>query len=321
VANLIKKIQNTIFEYNLFQRGDKIILGVSGGPDSVCLLDVFFQLKDKYDLEIIIAHVNYGLRGRDSDKDEELVRELAEKYKLEVEVLNVQNIQELSSWKPTEDNFRNIRYEFFERIRKEHKFDLIAVAHNQNDQVETILARLIRGSGLGGLRAMQFKNNRIIRPLLSTRRDEIINYLKQHKIFYRIDKTNLESVYLRNKIRNKLIPYLEKNFNPNLKKTLFDASLAISEDYAVIASVVEKAYRKNKDLSVSGLMKLPAAIQKRVLREAILKVKSDLKDIEAAHIREIGKVIKSTKGKSQVVLFQGLKITRKGDKLTISRNT
>ncbi|MFA6047449.1 MAG: tRNA lysidine(34) synthetase TilS [Parcubacteria group bacterium] len=312
MKSLVKKVQNTIFQHKIFERGSKIILAVSGGPDSTCILDIFSKLQKKYDLELIIAHVNYGLRGKDSDKDEKFVRDLAKKYGLKIKILKPGFRKT-----PSEKELRDIRYDFFEKVRSENNFDLIAVAHNQDDQVETYLMRIIRGAGLQGLSAMQYKNEKVIRPLLNIPRAEIEKYLKENKLKYRIDKTNLESKYLRNKIRNKLIPYLEKNFNPQIKKTIFSSIETIAEDLEYISQVSDRAYAKNKELSVKKILDLPPAIQKRVILRAISDKKSGLKDIESAHIKELIKIIASNKNKRQVVLFKGLKVTRQGDKLKI----
>ncbi|MCX6761527.1 MAG: tRNA lysidine(34) synthetase TilS [Candidatus Moranbacteria bacterium] len=314
MPNLIKKIQNYIFANSLFGHGAKIVLGVSGGPDSTCLLSVFFKLQKKYGLELSIAHVNYHLRGYDSDQDEHFVEKLAEKYKLSLDILDAK----IESGNKSEEKLRDVRYAFLEEVRKENKFDFIAVAHNCDDQAETVLMRLIRGTGLAGLSAMNAKNGKIIRPLLDTTRKEIIDYLKSNKLNYRIDKTNRESIYLRNKIRNKLIPYLEKNFNPNVKLVLAKSAKTFSEDYAVIEDATEKAWLENKKLSAKKILALPVAIQKRVLQRALAEKKSESIQENFNQIEEILKALKSTKNKNQVVSGAGLKMTRRGDKLTLS---
>jgi tRNA(Ile)-lysidine synthase len=313
--NLIKTIQNTIFQNNLLEKNYKIVVGVSGGPDSVCLLDVLTKLQKKYFLELIIAHVNYGLRGSDSNRDEKFVRGLAEKYDLEIAVLKPQ----IKAKNNLENALRDIRYDFFEKVRKENGFDSIAVAHNLNDQVETFLMRLIRGSGLSGLAGMKFQNGKIIRPLLATSRKEILEYLKKNNLKYRIDKTNSQDLFLRNKIRNKLIPYLENEFNPNISETLFLAAESVGEDYDFILNSTNK-YKNKKSFSISEVAKLHPAIQKALIRQAIAEIKKNLKNISSAHIEEVLKIIQSTKNKKQVVLFEGLKIMRSGDRLTISLN-
>jgi len=320
MSNLIKKVQNTIFQNNLFNREAKIILAVSGGPDSVCLLDIFSRLQKKYSLELLIAHVNYNLRDKDSIKDEKFVQDLATKYNLEIFALDVetQNFTSLHAKKNISENYlRNIRYDFFEKLREDCNFDCIAVAHNADDQVETFLMRIIRGSGMSGLTAMKFKNEKIIRPLLSTSRKEILEYLETNKLKYRTDTTNSQNLYLRNKIRNKLIPSLEKDFNPKIKETIFNSLISISQD----SEYLEKTALKNsKGLEIKKLEKLHPAILRRVLRNNLKNMKGDLKNISTNNIEEIIKIIKSTKNKTQHVILPGLKITKKSDKLEISCN-
>jgi tRNA(Ile)-lysidine synthase len=313
MSNLIKKIQNSIFENTLFEQKAKIILGVSGGPDSTCLLSVFCKLQKKYALELIVAHINYGLRGTDSEKDEQFVQKLAKKYNLTLTIFKPKIEKENKS----EEALRDIRYAFFEKMRREKQFDLIAVAHNADDQAETVLMRLLRGTGLAGLSAMQAKNNKIIRPLLETTRKEILIYLKTEKLKYRIDKTNRQNVYLRNKIRNKLMPYLKKNFNPSLKQVLSRSAKSFEEDYSVIENITEKAWEENKTLSVKKLLSLPIAIQKRVLQKALAQKNPQLVRQGFTQSEEILKALKSTKNKNQVVKLTGLKMTRYGDRIII----
>jgi len=329
MPNLIKKFQNISHRHNLWQKNSKIVLGVSGGPDSVCLLDIFSKLQKKYTLELIIAHVNYGLRGKDSAKDEKFVRNLAGKYNLKIFVLKP--AIKLKS----ENTLRDIRYTFFEKIRKANNFDSIAVAHNADDQVETFLMRIIRGAGLAGLSAMKFKNihpvksakggpaprefdrGAIIRPMLGIWRQEILHYLdetdKTDKT-YRIDRTNKTDLFFRNQIRNRLIPQLEK-FNPGIKQTIFYATCSIAEDNDFLEKSAQKFY---KVASAKKILSLHPALQRRLILKKIAVVQGNLKDISAANIEEIIKILKSTKNKSQIVVFKGLKLTRRGDRVIIS---
>ena len=272
--NLIKKIQENIFRYELFERGAKIVVGVSGGPDSVCLLDVLHKLKKKYDLEIIIAHVNYGLRGKDSEKDEALVKKIAEKYSLPIEILKVRKVGKSEKSESRKRSLRKIRYDFFEKLRKKYKASSIAVGHNLNDQAETVLMRIIRGTGLRGIGAIKFKNNNIIRPLLNIPRKEIVAYLRKNKITYRIDKTNLGTDFTRNKIRNKLLPYLEKKFNPNIQETLYKFSESAAEDYDFMRRFAKEWLTANKNPTVSALNGLHPSSRREVLRHTIERSKS-----------------------------------------------
>lgn len=313
MKNLIKTIQNTAFQDQLFAKNSKILVAVSGGPDSTCLLDVFSKLQKKYDLELSIAHVNYHLRGHDSDRDEEFVKKLAEKYKLSLDILDA----EIGEKDRSEEKLRSVRYDFFEKVREGNKFELIAVAHNADDQAETVLMRLIRGTGLNGLSAMSAKNRKIIRPLLEISRQEIVAYLKENKLKYRIDKTNKQSIYLRNKIRNELIPYLEKNFNPKIREVLAKSAKTFAEDYVVIEGITEKAWKKNQLLSAKKVLALPVAIQKRVLQKALNQKMVTNTPENFTQCEEILKALRSTKGKNQIVKSGRLKMIRYGDKIVI----
>ncbi len=320
IRNFIKKIQENIFRHQLFPCGARIVVGISGGPDSACLLDVLYKLKKKYDLEIIAAHVNYKLREKDSDKDEELVRILAKKYSLSIEIKKMSAVSCQLSAVKSEDSLRAIRYNFFKTVCKKNKADYIAVGHNLNDQAETVLLRILRGTGLRGLSAIKFRNNNIIRPLLNIPRKEILEYLRKKKVPYRIDKTNLEADFTRNKIRNELLPQLSKGYNPNIQEVLYKLSQSVADDYDFLNRYAKEWLAMKKDLQVSELNNLHPAIQREVLRLMIEKHNPNLREIESAHIEEVLKIIKSGKGKRQVVKFKRLKIERKGDKLVIRKH-
>jgi tRNA(Ile)-lysidine synthase len=321
MKNLVKTIQDFAFQKDLWEKGSKIVLGVSGGPDSVCLLDIFAKLAPKHGFQLHIAHVNYGLRGKDSKKDELFVRNLGEKYGIEASVLKSQK----SLYKGNlEESLRQIRYDFFEKTRAKLDFDLIAVAHNRDDQAETVLMRVIRGSGLQGLAAMRAKNGNIIRPLLQISRMDILVYAKQNKLDYRVDKSNADTKFMRNKIRHKLIPYLEKNFNPSIKKTMAKWSIAVADDYAFInesAERFDKSICKNRcnHFSAKAFSFLSVSIQRQVLRNVLKKTNSSLLDAENGQIEEMIKVIRSTKSKNQKASIGGLNISKKGDKVILSR--
>ncbi|HOW60534.1 MAG TPA: tRNA lysidine(34) synthetase TilS [Candidatus Moranbacteria bacterium] len=315
MSNLIKNIQNFAFQNNLWEKGAKIVLGVSGGPDSVCLLDIFNKLSKKYDFELHIVHVNYNLRGKDSKKDELFVKDLAKKYKIAIDALSSKKKNKGN----LENNLRKIRYDYLEQIRKKLKFDIIAVAHNQDDQAETVLMRIIRGTGLNGLSAMKAKNGKIIRPLLGISRKEILGYLKKNKLKYRIDKSNSDTKFTRNAVRHKLIPFLEKKFNSSIKKTLSHWSFSVADDYEFINKNTEdfmnNIHKSNYvKFSAKNFLKLHSAIQRQTLRNIFQELKI-IADVDNQQIEEISKIIRSTKNKSQKSLIGGLSILKKGDKV------
>jgi tRNA(Ile)-lysidine synthase len=317
---LIKTIQNFAFQNNLWKKNSKIVLGISGGPDSVCLLDVLAVLSKKYNFKLYIVHINYNLRGKDSQQDELLVRKLAKKYDIKVSVFSPEKSEYTEN---LENSLREIRYEYFEKIRQNLGFDVIAVAHNQDDQAETVLMRIIRGSGLNGLSAMRAKTGKIIRPLLKTSRKEILAYIKQNKYVYRVDKSNADTKLIRNKIRHRLLPYLEKNFNPAIKKTLSEWSISVADDYAFISENSRKknigTYQKEKYcFKVKLFLKQESAIQRQILRNIFGVLKKNMIDIDNKQIEELIKIIKSRKNKNQKAVVGGLNILKKGDKVIIN---
>lgn len=294
------------------------MVGVSGGPDSVCLLDILYKLINKYDLRVVVAHVNYGLRGKDSEKDEKLTKDLSKKYSLPIEVKYVTRYALCVS--RSEEHLRQIRYDFFEKVRAKHRAGVIAVGHNLNDQAETVMMRILRGAGLRGLGAIKFKNKNIIRPLLNIPRKEILAHLRRNKLPCRIDRTNLALDFTRNKIRNKLLPHLEKEFNPNIQGVLYTLSQSVSDDYDFISRDARQWIKRNKKISLKKFLKLHPSLQKEILRQKIEEIIPALKEIESAHIDEILKIVKSTKNKRQKINLKSLKIERIGDRLIVEKN-
>ena len=214
------KVIETIKKYGLIQAKDKIVLGVSGGPDSITMLDILRQIQEEFDFEIVVAHINHMIR-KEAIQDEEYVKKYCEKNSIEffvkrIDVMSVANNRKIG----TEEAGRFVRYEFFDEILKQTESNKIAIAHNKNDKVETIIMHLLRGSGLSGLKGIEPIRENVIRPLIECERKEIEKYCDENRLEPRIDKTNFENDYTRNKIRNIVIPYIEKELNPNIIETI-----------------------------------------------------------------------------------------------------
>lgn len=315
----IKRIQNTAEKYALWQDGDTFIIGVSGGADSLCLLDVLFLLSQKHTFTLHVAHVNYHLRKTASDRDEALVRQIAKTYHLPCSVLSHKQAPKNTS----EEKLRDIRYAFFEQLRQKTGSQHIVVAHNQDDQAETLLLRLLRGAGLSGLSAMRAKNNALIRPLIETSRKDILSYLEARGISYRVDGSNTNPSFLRNRIRHTLIPLLEKNFQPQIRKLLAETAGLLADDYALLEKIAADASIKKSDLpleySRALLISLPEALLRRELR-ALIRPLLGGKNPNKNLINELIKALKSEKNKAQTVTFKGLKFVRKGDRVRLLHN-
>lgn len=218
---MLKKFGDFIKEEKLIEKNDKILIALSGGPDSVVLSKLLLEIKEKFSLTIGLCHINHCLRGEESDGDEKFCEEFGEKHELNFYSLKADIVKYSKENKVgLEEAGREIRYEFFYKIAEKNGYNKIALAHNLDDNVETFLFRLMRGTGLNGLKGIPVKRGKIIRPLLNSKKTEILDYLKEIKEKYRIDDSNNESIYTRNKIRLELIPFIEKEFNPKFKDNL-----------------------------------------------------------------------------------------------------
>ncbi len=290
------KVLSTIKDYNLIGENDNIVVGVSGGPDSMALLYVLLEIKDLINFNIYIAHVNHGVRGEDAKADQLFVEGMAKKLGLPCYTKNV-NMVEYGKQKgiSSEEAGRELRYGFFREILELVGGGKIAVAHNMNDQAETLIMRFLRGTGIDGLKGMDFVIKDIIRPILGISRKEIELYIKEKEIETVLDKTNLEPIYSRNKVRLELIPYVEENFNPNIVNTLWRTSRISSIDSEFLEEFSKLRYNiivKNQDkrsiiLDGRKLLEEHRSIQQRIIRLAILKINDSLQGITEVQISSV----------------------------------
>jgi len=266
---LVAKVEATIHKHHLINSGDRILVSVSGGPDSVALLSILQELKDEFQWNLEVAHINHKLRGKESDKDLEFVKKLTAKYGLQFHSTTVNTKRFAKDKKLSlEDAARQIRYNFFEKTAQKIKADKIALGHTQNDQAETILMRLFRGAGTLGLSGIPIKRGKFVRPLLEVSREEILKYLKQNKLSYRIDKSNLTAQFLRNRIRAKLLPWLKKEINPEIISTLNRTATILNEIEQFLDKETKKIFEK---LAQTGKNKILINRQKFSNLENIFK--------------------------------------------------
>lgn len=271
---ILDKIEKAIIKYGMIAPGDGIVVGLSGGPDSVCLFHALCSLKRKLQIgDITAVHINHSMRGEESDGDEAYARGLAESmgaefisFKYDVPAIAA------ASGEGTEEAGRRLRYCAFERIRRKRGAARIAVAHNMNDQAETVMMRIMRGTGLRGLSGIDHvrADGIVIRPLLDIERSEIETYCAENGLAPHIDSTNKQDIYTRNKIRLNLLPAMQRDFNPNIMEALVRLSEQAREDEDFIMSAAEKFTEgrwdeKAMSLELDGFSELHSAAAKRVI--------------------------------------------------------
>lgn len=324
--NLIK---NNIIEKNLINSGDNILIALSGGPDSVFLFHNLRKLRETLSFNLYASHINHMYRGEDAIHDEEFVKALCDKYGIKLFVKRKNASEYARELKCTEEEAgRILRYGFFKENLYEIGGGKVAVAHNLNDQAETVLQRIIRGTGIDGLSAMSFKKDRLIRPMLNVSRDEIMNYLHANNYEYCIDITNAQDIYGRNKIRLNLIPYLEKNFNPNIQNSLYRMSETMERDKKIIEKYVElkfaevmkekSGHRIIMDLKMLKSMDIGEA--GRVIRRGIEELKGNTVNIEMKHVDYAINLISTGKTGKKIDLTDGFTAAISYDNFIINKN-
>lgn len=324
---LEQRVLETIKKYELIENGNTIVIGVSGGPDSMALLNIFYQLKQskKIECKIIVAHVNHGIRI-EAEEETEYVEHFCKSREI-VCITKRENVEELAKIQKigTEEAGRKLRYAFFEEVAKEVKANKIATAHNANDNAETILMNIMRGTGTSGLKGIEMKREeRYIRPLLECTRKEIEEYCKENNLQPREDKTNKENIYTRNKIRNELIPYIQREFNPNIITSLNRLATLAKEENEYLNQQVEKVYQEiviqeylgNEYLEGNHAILLDLkkfntqeiVIKNRLVRYTINRLRKNSQNIEKIHITDIVKLCQNNIGNKFLLPNKNIKV-------------
>ncbi|MFP4531371.1 MAG: tRNA lysidine(34) synthetase TilS [Desulfobacterales bacterium] len=305
---------------------DKVLIGVSGGPDSICLWHALMALADQLNIRIGVAHLNHGLRGPASDEDAGFVRETAKHYNTPFFYQKV-NIRDLANKykRSLEEAGRMARYDFFQETAAAHGFDKIALGHHRDDNAEQVLMNVLRGAGLDGLAGIPPARDQIIRPLIRVCRQDILAYLAENRVAYVTDQTNADPLFLRNKIRHHLMPYLKKEFNPNLPDSLNRLSkICRSEtdwlkELAIQALNQASIYQDKTELalSISSLKGGHRAHLRRMMRAGIKTVKGDLRRIRMAQIDAAVDLIYNASEMAWSDLSDRIRVEKKGDQLII----
>lgn len=298
MENFVVKIKKTLAENRMILPGDKIVMAVSGGSDSVAMAHALYELRDELGLKIFIGHLNHSARGKESDDDARFVEGVGKSLGIETFVLKVDIEIERKKLKTSfQEAARIIRHQFLESLLSDIGGNKIALGHHIDDQVETVLVNLLRGSGLKGLGGMAPVRGPYIRPLSECYRHEVVAYLKARQLKFREDVSNTKKDYLRNRLRLDLIPLLEKDYNVNLKQSIYDMAGIIRAEDQYISGLVEGYFEQifrtmdsdaeGVEVKIAELKMYPLPVQRRLIRQAIQKVKGSLRKISASHVQDV----------------------------------
>ncbi len=327
--DFVHQVESFLLHNEIPLKGKKFLLGVSGGSDSVAMLLAFYYLRNKYDLKLLVSHINYKLRGEESDADCELLRKICFEKNILLEV------KEIDGAGQSEKGLRDIRFAEFARIAERDKIKNLCLAHNKNDQVETVLFNIVRGSGVSGAagikKCIHLNSNLLLsHPLLNMERKQITEFLTDQNVQWAEDRTNAEPVYSRNKIRLELLPWLRDNLNNNVLNNIFEFSSILNENHLFWQEQVKSKMNrlKNKGESEQGLHCFPISKLKKespLLRYYLYKEYHEEftgkpEGFYRQHFNEIEKILKSN-GSVSISLFEGkMSVIKEYDNLFFSEH-
>jgi tRNA(Ile)-lysidine synthase len=327
MTHFLKNIEQGLKD--LISTGDKVLVGVSGGADSIALLHILHKFSHIQNYSLIVSHINHMARGKDSDADAGFVESVADKLKLPFYLKKIDvGIERLKLKTSFQDAARIIRYQFFEETLQSVGGGRIALGHTADDQVETILINIVRGTGLKGLAGIPQVRDCIIRPFLDIYRKDLEIYLKENDISFREDSSNLDKKYLRNRIRHDLIPHLE-TYNPGIKKCLQEMSGIAREDDSLLSQMTRDIFKQkfgkdNEKYIVWGIedfQSYPIALRQRLAREIFCHVTGDMQEIRAHHVKQIINLFNYPKAGKVINIPRGVTVTCRYDSVLFSKIT
>jgi len=324
---MLDKVRNTIKTFGMLNSGDTVVIGVSGGVDSVVLLYMLVKLSEEYKLSVIAAHLNHGLRGKESDRDEAFVKKLAKKLGVKFTGKRTDINSLLKKGDSLQDIAREVRYAFFEEVANRYTADKIATGHNLDDQAETMIIRFLRGAGLNGLSGILPKRGKYIRPLLDVSRKEIEEYADKNKLNFVKDSSNKSTKYLRNHIRLKLMPVLE-HYNPRLKNDMARLAHIIAKDEEYLEDKAKDSYKncvKERGTSalsfyLKKLIGLHDAIKARIFFIAVEKLLGSSKGFYSYHVQDFLKSLTNNAPNVSINLPHNLTLYKEYDVVSIEQS-
>lgn len=322
-----KKVMSFIKEQELIASGDRILVGLSGGADSVCLLTVLLHLAEELSVTLGAFHVNHGIRGEEADRDEAFSAKLCKEFGIPFFAIKENVPEKAKEWQiGTEEAGRRVRYEAADRIAREYNYHKIALAHHRNDVAETLLFHLFRGSSVAGLSSIPAKRGNVIRPLLCCEREEIEAYLTATGMSFCTDATNGETEYTRNKIRHRIVTYAKEEINAGAVRHMAEAAEQLSETEDFLARETDalcnaaKQLPEGIEIPVTVLKGKHRVLQRRAVYSFIGKVAGTRKDITKEHVEAVLGLLNGQSGK-RVSLPYGVIAGRDFDRLFIKRET
>ena len=327
---LLERFELTNRRHALLKKGDRVVVGVSGGPDSLALLELLTTLGRKYALRLVVAHLDHGLQ-KNAGKARALVQKAAERHGLVFYAKKVKvRERALRDKLSLEDAGRRERYRFFEEVAKKTRANKLATAHTLDDQAETALMRLIRGSGLRGLAGIPYKRMQgrfeVVRPLLDCPKKDLVAFLKKERLLFIQDKMNREPVFLRNRVRHGLLPLLKRRFNPQIHQALSSLQAVCRDAQDYLRGEAGKAFRRCLKNSKSGSVVLDAArlqalhpaLRYEVLAFAAAKLKGDVTGFGYAHWQAVDSLLASSHKKPEAHWPHRIRVCKTGGRLVIS---
>jgi tRNA(Ile)-lysidine synthase len=322
---MIKKIEQTIKKHHLLEYGDRVIVAFSGGADSCALLLSLTLLSEPYGLKIVVAHFNHGLRYEESDGDEMFCRDLAQTLSLPFVTEKMRHPSIPKGVSP-EDYFRQERYRFLDKIAADHEANKIALGHHLHDQAETVLLNILRGSGLDGLKGfLPMRENKYIRPLMEVSRQDIQDFLCKNGVEYREDSSNHSKVYLRNRIRNELIPCLKEKYNPQIEQNLVRMAEIIRRDdefiNGYIREILTLPHIQNRQNGVSFSAEyfktLHASLAYRLIKSLLESLAPAGKGFSSSHVQSLVDLVTRRSSGKRISLPYHLQVRKEYDRIVI----
>lgn len=310
--DVIAKVRAYIQKYKMFERGETVITGISGGADSVCLFFILRKLEEELGIRIVAVHVNHGIRGEDALEDQRFVEQLCQKERIPLEIVSCQlELIARNRKQSMEEAGRDIRREAFTQAAQKYGASKIALAHHKNDNAETLLMNLVRGAGLNGLAGIKPVSGNYVRPLLCLERREIEGFLEENRISYQTDQTNLTDAYTRNKIRNRVIPYLETELNPRAAAHMSEAAEQLQKVQEFLSKQVERFREECVRRYPEGILlqEKPFRRGEQILKEmAVLscleEAAGQAKDLAAVHVTDVIALFEKQCGRQIVLPYQ-----------------